>query len=139
MNFLINPKALLLAISLTTAVSAAPTSASAAGRLHIDLPGISIGVNDRNSHYDNRRSERRNYNRNYYNNSRNYYNNNRNYNNRSYRPSSRSYNSSNYYNVPRRQVYQTNNQSNYCPTAGYSEHYYNGHNCYQHKGHYHCN
>jgi len=52
MNFLINPKALLLAISLTTAVSAAPTSASAAGRLHIDLPGISIGVNDRYSHYD---------------------------------------------------------------------------------------
>ena len=133
MKFSINPKALLIAISLSTAVSL-PSTSAVAGGLHIDLPSISIGVRDQNPYYNNRRTIRRNYNRNYYNNNRNY--NNRNY--RRYRSSPRSHSSSNYYNVPQRQVYRTDNQSSYCPTPGYSEYYYDGHNCYQHKGHYHC-
>lgn len=139
-------KKAVLCLSLFMATAAIPHLASAAPSVRIQLPSISIGVNDRNNqnrYYDNR------YRNNQYRNNR--YNNNRNTQRNSYRstrtyrsynkPYIRSYNNSynrSYDNQQSRRVYAPSYQSSICPTPGYSQNYYEGHGCYQHKDHYHC-
>ena len=124
-------RTLLFAFGVVTSISLIPNVASAKGSLRIDLPGISIGVNDRysgNSYYNNRYSNRYN----------NRYRSNRYYSPR-YRSTTKTYRRSNqYYYQPSRRVYTPSYQSEYCPEPGYSPYYYEDHGCYQHGDHYHC-
>ena len=120
---------IVFAFGIVMSLSLIPSTVSAKGGVHINLPGISIGVSDRysrNRHY-NRYDNRYRYNR-----SRGYYS-------PSYRSTTRkSYRrSNNYYYQPRR-VYTPSYRSNICPDPGYSASYYEGHGCYEHLDHYHC-
>ena len=151
-------KTLVAALGLLTVVAMAPTTASASGNLHLNLPGLSIGLHDndhghkkhrkryRNKHYrdnhyshDDRRhdryyNQRRNH-RHYYNDRRDrrYYNNHRSYNDYYYssrRNNDRRYSNRSYSNNSRR--------GDVCPMEGYSRNYNRNLNCYKHKGHFHC-
>jgi len=102
-------RTMLLTIGIVSSISLIPNTASAKSSVRIDLPSISIGLNDR-------------YSRNYYNNNR--YN--KRYRNNSYKrydsPRSRSntYRRSNqYYYQPNRRVYKPSYQPEYCPESGY--------------------
>lgn len=145
----------LLGIALT------PVTAQAGGSLHLDLPGISIGVHDhqykkkryrrvyrnnrghrsrhrnyRNDHYYDdykpRRYERRRSNRYYYN---------RGYNNRyndryNYRYNN-GYNNDYYYGGRSNRNYN-NRRVEVCPINGYSPYYDDNLRCTRHKDHFHC-
>ena len=147
-------KTVIAALGLLTVVAMAPTTASASGNLHLNLPGLSIGLHDndhghkqhrkryRNKHYrDNHYSQRRyrddrrhynqhHHNRHYYDDRRDrrYYNNHRSYNDYYY--SGRRNNDRRYSNNARR--------GDVCPMEGYSRNYNRNLNCYKHKGHFHC-
>ena len=156
-------KTLMAAFGLITAVAMAPTASASGSSLHLNLPGISIGVHDghgnkkyrnrhrsrhhNSSHYrddyyrdkryrhrDDRRSKR------YYNQRRNndyYY---------SDRKSKRYYNTrrynDNYYYGGRgnndRRYYNDSRYVEVCPVEGYSRNYNRNRSCYKHKGHFHC-
>ena len=115
---------------MVISVSLVPNTASAKSSVHIALPGISIGFNDR--YYSNRNNNR--YRNNSYRN--NSYRNNS-YRNNSYRNNSYR-NSNQYYYQPSRRVYKPSYQSAICPEPGYSANYYDGHGCRQHLDHFHC-
>ena len=127
-------RTMLLTFGIVSSISLIPNVAAAKSSVRIDLPGISIGLNDR-------------YSRNYYNNNRynKRYRNNRYQRNYSPRYRSNSYRSNRYrrsnqyYYQPSRRIYTPSYQSEICPDAGYSPYYYEDHGCYQHKDHYHCN
>lgn len=146
-------KTLMATLGLLTALATTPV-ASASGSLHLNLPGLSIGVHDdhghkkhrkryrnrhHNDHYYSNRHERRNSQR-YYNQRRsNHYD----YNNRR---SNRYYNNrrsnNNYYYGGRRNndrgYYNDSRRVEACPTIGYTPRYDRNRNCYRHKGHFHC-
>ena len=147
-------KTLVAALGLLTVVVMAPTTASASGNLHLNLPGLSIGLHDehhghrkhrkryRNKHYrDNHYSQRRyrddRHHDRYYNHHRHYYNDKR---DRRYYNNHRSYND--YYYSGRRnndRSYSNNSRpGDVCPMEGYSRNYNRNLNCYKHKGHFHC-
>ncbi len=128
------------------AIAAVPSTANAGGKIHLDLPGISIGVHGdrhykkrhrrihRNHHrhydshsYDSYRYKRKyrpkSYDR-YYDNKRNYYGN-RNY-------------YDNYYYGGNSRRYYNNRRGNVCPDPGYSPYYNDNLSCYRHKDHFHC-
>jgi len=115
-----------LFFSLFVGMAMLPNYASARGSISIQLPGISIGVNDRyqQRYYDRRTRSYR------------YATPGRIQTYRSY--SYPSYRSNSYRYPTSRRIYQPSYQSSICPTPGYSEYYYEGHGCYQHKDHYHC-
>ena len=115
----------LSVLGFLTAVTATPNYAVARTSVHIDLPGISIGVANRQyrDRY-NYRYKRNNYQRYYY----------------SPAPSrsiKRTYRNNNYYQQNRR-IYTPSYQSEICPEPGYSPYSYQGHGCRQHYDHYHC-
>ena len=154
----ISTKHLLATFGMLTVVAVTPASALAGDRVHISVPGISIGFHGDN--YSNRRYRKQYSKKRYYNNNRSYnnsYYNNRRYNN-SYYSGSRSYNyDRNYNNYDRGYDYQYDRSYNssydrsynnsyrgdgyrgsVCPIDGYSQSYDSNRNCYEHKGHYHC-
>jgi len=131
---LVSFKKLVTMLTAVLTLSVVPTSASAGGSVHINVPGFSIGYH---GDYYGRKHYRKNYNRakrshRYYRNQyrdRDYYN---------YRPR-RSYNY--YYDGYRsRDRYRSRyrNDYDYCPTPGFSVRYYRNRGCYSHGDHYHC-
>lgn len=108
-----------------------PGTAAAKGSVHIDIPGLSIGVHD--DHYRHHRK---------------HYRGDRHHKKRHYRKRHRqSYYYDPYYYDP----YYSNQydyrsgrrdyRSRYaprCPTAGFSEYYLRNRDCYRHKDHFHC-
>ena len=137
MTFL-NIRSALVLFGLATSMAIVPTTASAKGSVHIDIPGISIGYYDNHyrksyrqkRHYNNHRRHNRYYNKRYYNDS---YRGNG-YSKRNYRSNDRGYDRS-YNDRPRSRSY---NRGNYCPIAGYSVNAYRDQSCYSHGDHYHC-
>ncbi|MBT8115839.1 MAG: hypothetical protein KJP04_10670 [Arenicella sp.] len=121
--------------ALLTSMALIPTTASARGSVHIDVPGFSIGFHDRHyygkhhryrdrHHWRHKRHFKRHYRRDHY-----------------WRPRHRGYGSGyydrgyrNYGYAPRSRYYG----GTLCPTPGYSPYWYGGGNCYAHKGHFHC-
>ena len=135
MTFL-NFRSALVFIGLATIMALVPTTASAKGSVHIDIPGISIGYHDnyyRNSyrhkrHYNKHRrhyKKHRYYNKRYYDHG---------YSSRSYRNYDRSYDRGYQYRS-RTRYYE---RDNYCPDPGYSSRAYRDRSCYSHGDHYHC-
>ena len=147
-------KYLFATLGMVTVMVVTPTSASAKGSIHLDLPSISIGLYDDhrshkryrrhqnkhyrsryNDHYDNRRYERRHHRRDrnrYYNShqyNHNYYSSGR-HDNRRYDRRNNSYRNDSY----RNRGYQ----GALCQIDGLSRHSDRGRNCYPHKGHFHC-
>ena len=151
----LSAKHLFATLGMLTVLAVTPTTAFADGSVHLDLPGLSIGLHDDHrsykrhrkhyrNRYDNHRSERRRYRQNRdhrysdrhyrsgqrYNNDRRYY-------------SDRRYND-NYYSERRSNRRSNNNYRNdsyrveVCPIDGYSRGYDRNRNCYEHKGHFHC-
>lgn len=120
----------LLTVGVFLGISTVPNYAAARTSVHINLPGISIGVADRQ--YRDRYNHR--YHNNYY--QRYYY---------SPAPSrtikrrtiKRTYRYNNYY-QPSQRIYTPSYRSEICPEPGYSPYYYQGHGCRQHYDHYHC-
>ena len=159
-------KQTVAALGLVLLVGIAPNSAHAKGSLHLELPGLSIGLHDNDRRY---RSSRRHYNRNYHNNHhdeyrgrdrryhkkyrhhKRYYKNhhnghhNNNYSNKRYnRYDNRydnQYNDNYYYGGQSNRndgYYNQSQRAQICPTAGYSRYRDRNRSCYQHKDHYHC-
>ena len=143
----LSAKHLFAALGMFTAIVVTPTSALAQGSLHLDLPGLRIGVHD-DHRYDRRhRKHHRKHHRKYYNNNyrsrhNDYYddyryerrhhrrNHKRHYNNRRY--------NDNYYSGGRYNDYRNDRITvEICPIAGYSRYYQQGRKGYQHKDHYH--
>lgn len=134
----------LLMIALT------PSAAYAGGSgITLNLPGLTIGVHDRDRKRYRQRHHYRHHN-DYYYESRNRRNkrfyNQRHYNDRHYNKrgnryyNTRRYNDHYYYggrgNNDRR--YYNSRRSDVCPINGYSRNYNRSRNCYKHKGHFHC-
>lgn len=142
----LSTKHLFATLSLLTALTLAPTSAFAKGSVHVDIPGLSIGVHDNHRSYTRHRNEKRHYRegRDHYYSDRRYkrdrqYYNNRHYNDRRSQ-SKRRYNDNNYYSGSRYNNRYRNDgyRVEVCPIDGYSRYYDRSSNCYEHKGHYHC-
>ena len=124
-------KLLVLGAAATTLVVASGT-ASAGGRVHIDIPGFSIGYYDDHHYRKKYRKHRRHYKRHH---------------KRHHR-----YYDDYYYYEPRRYYYYDGyrsrdryrsrdsyrNDYDYCPTPGFSLRYYRNRGCYSHGDHYHC-
>jgi len=128
----------IAAFGLIFAFVAAPTTASASGRVHIDVPGISIGYYGDHG-YRHKKHYKRKYRNNYYN---DYRYNKRRYNKRRY--DNRRYRNNYYYGGSRynnRYDNRYNSRDRYyerCPIAGFSLRIDDRRDCYEHKGHYHC-
>ena len=122
--------------SMVAMLAAVPSTASARGSIHLDLPHFSVGFHDdgHRSYRKQRKHQRKHYRkhrRNDYNNHRRSYYNKRYYDNgynTSYRSDRRYRNN---YNPPRY-------SDNYCPTYNYSKNYYRNDGCTPHADHYHC-
>lgn len=135
-------KTLIATVGLLSALLTAPIAS--AGSVHLNLPGISIGVHDGHRYKDNRYRSHRSNDRRYYKKRKyqRHYDNNDYYYDRSSRNSKydRRYNNNNYYggnsNYDRRDY--RSNRSQVCPTRGYTPRYDRNRNCYKHKGHFHC-
>lgn len=140
---LFNYRSALALFGLITTVALVPSTASAKGSVHLDLPGLSIGYHDnhyRHGRYHKRKHYRKRHHRRHHyrgHRDRHYYNRHRDYGYRDYGYSHRGYRyyDHGYYYKPRKRHY---NRGNYCPTAGYSEYAYDNRNCYRHDGHFHC-
>ncbi|MFQ3245557.1 MAG: hypothetical protein ACJAYF_000222 [Arenicella sp.] len=143
----LSAKHLFATLGMFTVIVVTPTSAFARGSVHLDIPGLSIGVHDdyrsdrrhrkhqrkhhrkhynthrsrHNDHYDKRHYKNRRHNDNYYSSGR--------YNNQRYDRRDNNYRNDQYYNDRRR--------VEICPIDGYSRYYQQGRNGYQHKDHYH--
>ncbi|RBP53459.1 hypothetical protein [Arenicella xantha] len=121
-------------LGLILLVGLTPTTAMAKGSLHLDLPGISIGVHDdhrkrqHRQHYREKRYQNRHYDRHQ----------SRKYDRRSYRHDSyRNDYSRQYYYGGRDNQYRSRSSAR-CPSPGFSEYYYRNRDCYRHKDHFHC-
>ena len=133
------------ALSVVILLALTPGTAMAKGSIHIDIPGLSIGVHDGYRGKHKHRKHKRYYRDNYYyedhyrsnrydrrrdrrERKRDYYYNNRYDNNYYYgsRKSKRYYN----YSEPRR--------VQRCPNAGYSRYYLKNRGCSSHNDHFHC-
>ncbi len=113
---------LLLTVGIVTSIGLMPNIASAESSVRIDLPGISIGLNDRHSSDRYRNNNHQRY----------YLPTYRSSTNKTYR------NSNQYYYQSNQRTYSPSYQSEICPEPGYSPNYYDGHGCTQHYDHYHC-
>ena len=142
MTFL-NIRSALVFFGLATSMALVPTTASAKGSVHIDIPGISIGYSD--NHYGKNYRQKRHYNNHRRHNRKHNYYNKRHYNqsysgygysDRSYRNNDRGYSDRRYNNQSRTRYYE---RDNYCPDPGYSTRAYRDQSCYSHGDHYHCN
>lgn len=142
--FSINKLLVLSGIALSVAV--APTTASARGSVHIDVPGFSIGFHDDNRHYRKRhkRYHKRHHSKHYSGRSNRYYDG-YGYQSRGYRYGSDSYRNRSYRNSYKngyrsgyKNSYRNDYRGDYCPTPGYSPRYYDDRGCYAHGDHYHC-
>lgn len=127
----------ILALSaMAFSVAVVPTTASAAPSIHLDLPGLSIGLHDHhNRHY--RKRYKRHHKRYYKDRYRHYDNH---YPRRSYRYydyGNRYYDGGRSNRSPRR-YYDRHDRYDRCPTPGYSSYYYRNGGCYSHGDHYHC-
>jgi hypothetical protein len=146
---IINTRKILALMAMVIATTAVPTSASARASVHLDLPGISIGLHDRHyghydRHYDRHYKQKRKHYRKHKRYKRHY---NRHHSDGYYpRRSYRSYDS---YDGYRSNGYRNDRhrndgysrggyQDNYCPTPGYSSRYHRNRGCYSHGDHYHC-
>lgn len=127
------------ALGLTLLFAMTPGTAMAGGSVHIDIPGLSLGVHDghRSKYRHKKRYHKRHYN--------DYYDND--YRSRRYerrRDRERYYNSYNddYYYSGRRNSrsynYSRPRRVEVCPRAGYSRYYLRDSECSSHKGHFHC-
>ena len=143
----LSAKHLLATLGMLSVLAVAPTSAFAGDSIYIDVPGISIGFHgDRHSNKHHRKHYNKRYNRQHYDGRR--------YERRKYRQKRNRYYDDNYYNDRkydrrynnsyRNNSYRNNNYRNdgyraqVCPIDGYSSYYDRSRNCYEHKGHYHC-
>ncbi len=137
---------LLTTLSAITLI-ALPTSASAGGSVHVDIPGLSIGVHE--NHYNKKRHRRVYKNRHRNNHYRNdyYYDDHRDrkryhkkryYNGGYYKKRyyKKRYYNNDYYYGERSNRY--NRRAEICPIAGYSPYYNDNLDCYRHKDHFHC-
>ncbi len=122
----------------------APSTAQAGGSVHLNLPGLSIGVHD-DHHYKKKRYRRHYRDRYYYDDhwrKKRYYKKRhykKRYYNRDYygsRYDRRRYYNDDYYYGGRSSRYDR--RRNYCPDPGYSSYDNDNLDCYRHKGHYHC-
>lgn len=132
---------ILFSLASVVGLALAPTPASAGGKLHIDLPGISIGVHD-DHYYGKKKRYRKVYKNDHY------YNGHRKYKRKKYHKRYRNdyyygnrYYDDYYYEKPRR-YYQRRQyrerRAPICPAAGYSPYYNDNLSCYRHKDHFHC-
>lgn len=117
-------------------VALTPSTAQARGSVHIDIPGISIGVHDdhRYRHKRKYRQRRDHYNSRYRDRRDNYYRERR----KSRRDNRRNRYSNDYYYGGGNNYYERPRRTQVCPTYGYSRYYVRDRGCYRHKGHYHC-
>jgi len=128
----------IAAFSTALIMALAPNTASAGGSLHLDLPGISIGVYD-DHRYRYKRKYRHSkryghrYNDGYYR-DRGYYRERR----RARRSERRQRYSNDYYYGGRDRYYDRPRRAERCPAYGYSRYYVRDRGCYKHKDHYHC-
>jgi hypothetical protein len=157
----LSAKHLIATLGMFTVIVVTPTSAFARGSVHLDLPGLSIGVHDdhrsnrghrkhhrkhynnhrsrHNDYYDNRRYDNHRYERRDHRRSHKRHYKNRRYNDNYY--SSGRYNNQRY--DRRDNNYRNDRYRNdrlrveICPIDGYSRYYQQGRNGYQHKDHYH--
>lgn len=155
----------LLATLSTVALVALPTTATARGSVHVDIPGLSIGIHDdrykkkrhrrvyknrhRNNHYNNdhyyddHRYHKKKYRKKHYHKKR-YYNDG--YYKKKYHKKRGRYNNhhNGYDNSYDNDYYYGGRSNRYdrrteiCPINGYSPYYNDNLNCYRHKGHFHC-
>lgn len=130
-----NTRRVLALLAMTISIAAVPSTASARGSVHVDIPGFSIGFHDHDRHY---RKRHKRYKRHYRKHHRNHH---RGYRYRSYDYyPRRSYRYNDYYDDYRgrsnRRGYRDDYE--YCPTPGYSSRYYRNRGCYSHGDHYHC-
>jgi len=125
------------ALAVLTMCVAMPSTASARGSVHVDLPHFSIGFHDNGYRsYRKHRKHYRKHRRNHYNDYRRNHHNKRYYNKRYYDDGNyTSYRSDrSYRNKQRSRRYS----DNYCPTYNYSDRYYQNDGCTAHGNHYHC-
>ncbi len=114
----------------------APTTATAGGSVHIDVPGFSIGVHDDHRYrYKRKYRHRRDHYNDYYRDSHDdYYRERR----RARRYERKRRNYDNYYYGGRDRYYDRPRRVEVCPTYGYSRYYLRDRGCYRHKNHFHC-